>query len=49
MVSIGVREYTDRTIFDTLAAIGGIWTLGNGLFALVFGGSLLYFLLGMLS
>ncbi|KAH8825534.1 hypothetical protein DL96DRAFT_117036 [Flagelloscypha sp. PMI_526] len=47
VVSIGVREYTDRTVIDALASIGGIWTFGNGLFTLVFGGSLLYFLLGL--
>ncbi|KAH8801816.1 hypothetical protein DL96DRAFT_782395 [Flagelloscypha sp. PMI_526] len=47
VVSVGVREYTDKTILGALAAIGGIWTFGNGLFTLVFGGSLLYFLLGL--
>ncbi|KAH8825537.1 hypothetical protein DL96DRAFT_1711360 [Flagelloscypha sp. PMI_526] len=47
VMPFGVREYTDRTVLDALAAIGGIWTFGNGLFALVFGGSLLYFLLGL--
>ncbi|KAH8825531.1 hypothetical protein DL96DRAFT_117022 [Flagelloscypha sp. PMI_526] len=47
VVSIGTREHIDNTVIDALAAIGGIWTFGNGLFALVFGGSLLYFLLGL--
>ncbi|KAH8825540.1 hypothetical protein DL96DRAFT_1817070 [Flagelloscypha sp. PMI_526] len=47
VVSIGIREYTDKTVLDALASIGGIWTFGNGLFTLVFGGSLLYFLLGL--
>ncbi|KAH8825536.1 hypothetical protein DL96DRAFT_1817069 [Flagelloscypha sp. PMI_526] len=47
VVSMGVREYIDKTVLDALASIGGIWTFGNGLFTLVFGGSLLYFLLGL--
>ncbi|KAH8813904.1 hypothetical protein DL96DRAFT_1561285 [Flagelloscypha sp. PMI_526] len=46
-IETGVREYTDNTVLDALASIGGLWTFGNGFFALVFGGSLLYFLIGM--
>ncbi|KAH8831206.1 hypothetical protein DL96DRAFT_1586844 [Flagelloscypha sp. PMI_526] len=42
-----LREYNDHTFLDILASLGGLWTFGNGIFALIFGGSLLYFLLGI--
>ncbi|KAH8813900.1 hypothetical protein DL96DRAFT_1716197 [Flagelloscypha sp. PMI_526] len=38
LIETGVREYTDNTVLDALASIGGLWTFGNGFFALVFGG-----------
>ncbi|KAH8813951.1 hypothetical protein DL96DRAFT_508426 [Flagelloscypha sp. PMI_526] len=42
-----MREYNDHSILDIFADLGGIWTFVNGMFALIFGGSLLYFLFGI--
>ncbi|KAJ7883259.1 hypothetical protein B0H13DRAFT_2046999 [Mycena leptocephala] len=40
-----VQEYTDASVLDGLATFGGFWTFVNGVFAMVFGANLLYFLL----
>ncbi|KAH8813908.1 hypothetical protein DL96DRAFT_1821118 [Flagelloscypha sp. PMI_526] len=42
-----VREYNDHSILNIFADLGGIWTFVNGVFALIFGGSILYFLFGI--
>ncbi|KAH8813970.1 hypothetical protein DL96DRAFT_1625846 [Flagelloscypha sp. PMI_526] len=42
-----VREYNENSILSIFVDIGGLWTFVNGLFGLVFGGSLLYFLFGI--
>ncbi|KAH8833343.1 hypothetical protein DL96DRAFT_721617 [Flagelloscypha sp. PMI_526] len=42
-----VREYNNHSVLGVFADLGGIWTFVNGVFALIFGGSLLYFLFGI--
>ncbi|KAF7352131.1 Short-chain dehydrogenase/reductase family protein [Mycena venus] len=41
-----VQDYTDVSVLSGLAALGGLWTFTNGVFALLFGANLLYFLFG---
>jgi hypothetical protein len=41
-----LRDYEEHTVLTGFAALGGFWTFINGLFAIIFGGSLLFFLFG---
>jgi len=39
-----VQDYTDASVVNGLATFGGFWTFVNGVFSLVFGANILYFL-----
>lgn len=39
---------TEHSVLDGLAQLGGMWTIAEGLFVLMFGGSLVYFMFGKL-
>lgn len=41
------QEYSESTVLSGLALVGGVWTFVNGLFAAVFGSTLLLVLFGM--
>ncbi|KAJ7464106.1 hypothetical protein FB451DRAFT_1264655 [Mycena latifolia] len=41
-----VQDYTDASVLAGLSDLGGFWALMNGVFALLFGANLLYFLFG---
>ncbi|KAF7352134.1 Short-chain dehydrogenase/reductase family protein [Mycena venus] len=42
-----VQDYTNVSVLTGLAALGGLWTFTNGVFALLFGANLVYFLFGI--
>jgi hypothetical protein len=39
-------DYREKSIVTGIAAVGGFWTVANGIFAIIFGTSLWWFLLG---
>lgn len=41
------REYLEGSVLNGFGLIGGVWTLINGVFAAVFGSTLLLVLFGM--
>ncbi len=41
------REYLEGSVLNGLALVGGVWTLVNGVFAAIFGSTLLLVLFGM--
>ncbi|KAH8831952.1 hypothetical protein DL96DRAFT_853777 [Flagelloscypha sp. PMI_526] len=40
------REKAETIVLDALSSVGGFWTVGSGVFTIIFGGSLLSFVLG---
>ncbi|KAJ7282466.1 hypothetical protein C8J57DRAFT_1463167 [Mycena rebaudengoi] len=43
-LGIHIKEYTDTSWLDAVAAVGGFWTFVNGTFAVIFGANTVYFL-----
>ncbi|KAJ6508943.1 hypothetical protein C8R45DRAFT_969368 [Mycena sanguinolenta] len=41
-----LQDYLPETALDGISALGGLWTFINGVFSLLFGASILYFLCG---
>jgi len=39
-------EYREKSVFSGISALGGFWTVLNGLFATVFGTTLMFVLFG---
>ena len=39
-------DYREKSILAGIAAVGGFWTVANGIFAIIFGTTLWWFLLG---
>lgn len=42
-----VQDFAENSIWAGLAAIGGLWTIIEGIFALIFGCSILFIICGM--
>lgn len=41
-----IRDYTDKSVLNGFASVGGLWTFLSGIFTIVFGISLLRMLFG---
>jgi hypothetical protein len=41
-----IQDYTDKSVLNGYASVGGLWTFLSGIFTIVFGSSLLRILFG---